>query len=814
MMSVMMDRVQSACKAWANRVVVSLIGLTLFSLPGLWAAGVASAASQAPVDGENAFELRVVGPDGKPVPGATVEIRSDSSSIRRGKLVRSTAYGIIATADAEGVLGVGLPAKSARFFGLFITIPGYGPYWASWSSDNHEEPIPRRFTAELEAGWSVGGIVVDPEGKPIRGAKIHPSIEFKKKPGDHQQLAIGDTLVTDANGKWRFDSVPVSLGSVSLSIDHPDFKPGYQELGRAGFGLANGAEPTGKLVMDRGLTVTGKVTDEDGKPIAGARVRTKFMNDVREASTGEDGSYRLVGCEPQSARIVVSAKYRATDMKELNLGEGIGSVDFRMKPGGTVRIRVLDDQGNPAPKARIFFQQWRGRFSYFEFDHVSQYANDDGTWVWNEAPLDEFRADICPPTDSGMQLVEQPLIAREAEYVFRLPPALVVSGQVIDAETKEPIKEFRVVPGVRRPNKRVYWSTREGFTAKDGRYEVRERRVTDAFLVRIEANGYDAAISREIQATEGKISVDFALKPGKDVAGKVVTPGLQPAKGAIVALGIEGTQINIKNGEFDNGSTHCDRKIADEAGRFRFPSQDKDFQLIITHPSGYARINATPGWETMKIIRLEPWARVEGTFRIGRKPTSDVPLGIRIFNGDSHGPNGPNLFTQHTAVTGPDGKFVFERVIPGQGRIGRELFLTVDDGARAVTSTCQVAANFPAGKTTRLELGGTGRAVVGKLKPAEGLENGVRWNFALVTVATEMEDDPQNAPYFTATVDRDGSFRIDDMPEGKYLMNVRFDRAGGGVLTKHRFEVGMPEPDQAEKPVDLGVLKLDAVARP
>ena len=72
--------------------------------------------------------------------------------------------------------------------------------------------------------------------------------------------------------------------------------------------------------------MTGKVTDEAGKPIAGALVRTKFLNDIREAKTGADGVYRLAGCEPRAARIVVSAKGRATDMKELQhrAGDGTG----------------------------------------------------------------------------------------------------------------------------------------------------------------------------------------------------------------------------------------------------------------------------------------------------------------------------------------------------------------------------------------------------------------------------------------------------------------------------------------------------------
>ena len=60
--------------------------------------------------------------------------------------------------------------------------------------------------------------------------------------------------------------------------------------------------PIGKIVLDRGLELTGKVVDESGKPIVGALVRAKFMNNSREARTGRDGAYRLAGCEARLTR--------------------------------------------------------------------------------------------------------------------------------------------------------------------------------------------------------------------------------------------------------------------------------------------------------------------------------------------------------------------------------------------------------------------------------------------------------------------------------------------------------------------------------
>ncbi len=63
---------------------------------------------------------------------------------------------------------------------------------------------------------------------------------------------------------------------------------------------------------------------------------------------------------------------------------------------------------------------------------------------------------------------------------------------------------------------------------------------------------------------------------------------------------------------------------------------------------------------------------------------------------------------------------MFERVIPGSGRLGRRLVLTVNDGAEDVTSSCMIAANFPAGKTVQIDLGGIGRPAVGKLAATGG----------------------------------------------------------------------------------------------
>jgi len=793
------------------------------------------------------FRLKVVGPDKTPVPHANIEIRTSplptADQLQRGEFVRSGNYGTIARTDDEGQLALTLPRKP-HSFSVKIQQPGYGPYWAGWSNLDHDQPFPKNFTAELDQGWTVGGVVVDGSGMPVADARVHPSVVFKKRPGDSSELHVGTRLSTDSEGKWQFEHVPVSMADVHVAIDHPNYQPLRRSLPRDGFEVKPNEVPSAPLELSAGLMLSGRVTDEAGKPIEGALVRTKFLNDVRQAITDASGAYRIVGCEPSMTQVVVSAAGRAIDMQEVRIGAEMEAVNFSMKPGGKVRIRVVDEQGQGIPKARIFFQRWRDAHAYFPFDHVNQYADEKGLWQWDEAPYDEFQADIGRP--GGMQLSNQSLIARDEEYIFTPPQALVVSGRVIDAVTRQPIDKFRVTPGLRNsdPRIRMNWIPSRSYEASAGQYQIRFTHDYPAHLVQIEAEGYQVAISRDILTNEGQINVDFELQPAEDIAGTLLTMTGEPAAGAKIALGVAGSQISIRNGDINEGSTYALQLTADAEGRFRIPARTEPFQIVITHPSGFAYHKSSDG-PLAQNITLMPWARAEGTFRVGAEPAANVTLsldaGIR-----SYGSDVPNIFSHYDVTTGEGGRFVIERVFPGQGRIGRRILLMVDQGAVEVTSSQRVTKEFTAGVTTTLELGGSGRPVVGSLvPPADGAEP-VLWNFALVNVRVyhaplpqpkvpaELANDPAQSaawwatvgrrwqanfdsqqqqisrlPSYTATVDHDGAFRIDDMPAGDYVMDVRFNQQAAGVLNGYRFTLHPLEAEQSIQPLDLGSLQLE-----
>ena len=807
-------RIQASWLARLGLVMVAILVLPHFR--GVIAA-IPTTQQTAPVAGSvpqlrnvnmDEFRLTVVDPDGQPIAAAVVDFQTSplptAEDILRGQFLKSGSYRAAVQADETGRIVVRGPAEK-RSFAFWITIPGYGPYWGSWSSNSHNEAIPHEFTARLDRAWRVGSVLVDPAGQPVVGAKLRVWIESKKRPDDVRQMSAGAFATSDEQGRWSYPSVPVELGEVSVEIKSPGLKPTIQLLPRTEFKIEPGAVPTSRIQLERGLTVRGRISDDAGQPIAGAMVRTEFHNAIVQDETDGDGTYRLVGCEPIMTTIVVTAPGKAADFREVNAAPDMNPVDFTLQPGRTIRVRVLNQQGQPEAKARIFFQRWRGQQLYFAFNAIDQYADDAGVWTWNEAPPDQFLADICPAGQDGMQLTSQPLTPRSEEYVFRLPPSLVISGTVIDAETSRPIDQFRVVPGGRM-NDQLYWLHHMTFPATNGQFTYRGDRSGSAYLVQVEAQGYQPVASRDIGWNEGKVALTFALRRAAGTGSRVLTPDGQPAAGAKIALSNANAQISIKSGQIDESTTFATRATTDAAGRFSVPAQSSRFQVVVTHPSGYANVTSPVDGEPLGDIALQPWCRVEGTFRIGSALADHVLIQLQA-SGDPSASRIARISNHYQTATDSQGRFVFDRVIPGRGWVGRNILLTVENGAMDVTSSHLVSLDLPPGKTIEVNLGGTGVAVIGKLSPLPGYQGEVFWNFALINVRRE-EREAQPTDSFTATVAPDGTFRIDDVPPGKYLLSARFDKHDAGAKFRYPFEVGPSGVNQAIIPVDLGTIQL------
>ncbi|OAI54099.1 hypothetical protein AYO47_03595 [Planctomyces sp. SCGC AG-212-M04] len=766
------------------------------------------------------FELLIVGPDGKPVPKAEFEIRMSPAPkewiFHRGEASsKPHRYGKLAVADESGAATFEFPAVGLKSLVVNVTTPGFGPFWASWQPDENTAVIPDRYTVHLDAGVSVGGITVDDQGRPVAGVTINPSLEFKKREGDFSQLGVGTRIKSDENGKWVYHSVPATLESLRVGLDHPEYMGGtYVQLPLKDYTVARGAEPSKTLVVPRGETVKGKVTSADGKPIAGAQVRAKFVNSQREAVTDENGSYRLKGCQPGPGYVFATAKGFGPQMAQPQIGPDLGAVDFQLPPGRTIRVRAVDAQGRPIPKFRVFFRRWKIEDYGYGLGLQLAYANENGVWEWNEAPDDPIIADICPP--DLMQLSDQSLVARAEEYVFKFTDQmapLTVFGAVSDKVTGRPIPEFRVVPGTVSGD-RIHWSRSETFDGKDGKFYFRSNYPRGSFRFRVEANGYLTSDSDPVAERGRNSNVQVQLLPGEGVNSAVLLPTGEPAAGATVVIGVARTSMSFTDGEFNGHSSSADRRTTDPAGKFSFPSQVGPFEVVAVHPFGFAWITGVPG-EPVKPMTLTAWARVQGVLNVGRQPGPGIALDLSL-NRDRFGEDGPSVHWNYSTTTGKDGTFGWNRVLPGEGTISRNVRHHVTSRTSRSNWSHSPRVMLRAGEVTKINLGGNGRAVIGKLQAPADLKGPVDWNFGTIQLTGQKPRE-----IYCSAIQLNGSFRIDDVPPGQYKLKVDLDAptqelvADGptiAILEQDLIVVaaGGPASDEA---MDVGMLILKGAGK-
>ncbi len=820
------------------------------------ALGVAQlAVAQDAAAAARSLALTIVGPDDRPVPKAKLEIRLSPVpkewKFHRGTFQKASRYGGMAETDDEGRAHFDLPEGATKRLNISIITPGFAPFWAGWNGDETGDVIPARETIRLDAGVRVGGIVVDDEGRPIPNVEVHPSIEFKKRDGDFSQLGIGNRVKSDAEGRWVFESVPASLASLNVGLEHQEFAAGtYQSLSIKDFTVAPGAQPTRSMTLSRGLSVTGVVIDRQGNPVSGAKVRGEFLNSQREATTNERGEYRLSGCKPEKVTLIATAKGHGPELQRTDVKPGAEPVDFVLPEAKTIRVRMVDAEGKPVPKFRVFFQDWRGDNNDYGLDKVLSYADEKGVWEWREAPADAVVADICPP--NGMQISGERLLARDEEYVFTARPPLAVKGRVIDKATRKPVPAFRVGVGF-ESGADIYWSRRETFDGREGAFSYRTVYPRSSYIFRIEAPGYAAAETRKLSSDEGAVELDVELEAAQDVTGVVLLSDGKPAAGATVAVGLARTQIEFRDGVLREENSQCDRQKTGADGRFRFPPQAGRFELIVVHPAGSAWVTPVAG-EPIDPIRLTAWSRVEGIVKSGPRPLAGAEV-VLSHSSDVYEDGRPRVRWSYRSISPEDGTFRWERVLPGEGTLARVVTYGKTSRGSMSTSSHSQRLSFREGETEQVTLGGTGRTVTGRLQPPEGLQAAPDWSFSCVSMDQtvplpppppmvpagaagneakrrqwweEFQRSPEGIAYLTtlqavqaqqdrarrysAAVEKDGTFRIPDVPPGEYRLTARLE-AGEEVFRGNGNSLGVLNetvtvPGDTEEAFDAGSLQL------
>ena len=226
---------------------------------------------------------------------------------------------------------------------------------------------------ELSRGATISGRVSYEEtGEPIPGVRLWiPNVRDPRVLREAQ---------TGPDGIYRLEHLPV--GEFQVVYDLPDgvvreiVSVDENPLGeRRVVKVGPDEQATGvDFAFERGVCVSGRVVDQEGRPVAGARLQASNRHRGRplsrrlstsEAKTAADGTYHLWGFAPSEEwlyQMTVSAEgYGRIESDSFEVLGAISGKDFVMQKCAVLSGRVVDERGRPVPMAWISLKPAEGQ---------------------------------------------------------------------------------------------------------------------------------------------------------------------------------------------------------------------------------------------------------------------------------------------------------------------------------------------------------------------------------------------------------------------------------------------------------------------
>jgi uncharacterized GH25 family protein len=393
--------------------------------------------SNAP-EGFRHMTVRTVDDAGKAVPNTRIYVCIWPDDDEKYKTSKANYF-----TDDEGKVDVLVP-DPPRLFRVWTQKDGYVPLFAQWWPEHQPDgdQIPDEFTFTLPTGTKIGGTIMDDAGKPIAGATVEVMLVQQGDPGRLQRPVPSTWLaevpgpgenpcITDGQGRWSLNNVPAGDNvNVRVKLSHPGFINdttwgGLQE--EQGVTMASLRDATAKIAMYEGIHARGTIT-ADGKPVADAVVvwgDNPYMQEgSQEVRTAANGEYELPPLAPGVYPLTVIAEGWRPELSIVEIDDGMPPANFELQRGNLLRIKFVDENGEPIPEVYVGLRGWRGKESLYNHKHpnvldtkIPLQADKDGVYEWTWAPPDEVKYSFGK---KGYQQNESVLIADEEEYVVEL----------------------------------------------------------------------------------------------------------------------------------------------------------------------------------------------------------------------------------------------------------------------------------------------------------------------------------------------------------------------------------------------------------
>jgi len=317
------------------------------------------------------FEGRVTGPDGKPVAGA--RLRANNGPKRADGVTISEIWTEATTGD-DGRYRM---YAQADVYDIQVRVPGVGVARLPDTSLGADEA--KRLDVRLDRGVTFRAKMVDSLTRdPVPGVRLwhwqHPGIEGRS--GKDGVVAIPDMISgrfdfkVDAPGyaRWWSDKAFSEWSRFQVDATRGGWQRNFDDID---FDVASGIGPV-TIAVERGVTVTGRVLDPDGKLVVGATVApaltgsgNSLTGDTRfSVETGADGKftavlpasggreYNLVAHDGKYGQWRIWANGVLAPFRS-KPGETFRDVELRLTQPATVRGRVTDADGRPVPGREV-----------------------------------------------------------------------------------------------------------------------------------------------------------------------------------------------------------------------------------------------------------------------------------------------------------------------------------------------------------------------------------------------------------------------------------------------------------------------------
>lgn len=613
--------------------------------------------------------------------------------------------------DNDGFIEIRLP-EDYRIIRIWAVAEGYANMFANWEELEIKSGglPPNEFVFPMIPAVEVGGTVVDEQGTPIEGV----SVEVKRvsNPEDNSQrikygtwLAQGtDARITDEKGRWTLDNVPPGDDiQLELKLTHPDYisDDNWGDIQKTqSIAQKDLRDQTAGIVLNKGIQVAGTITGPDGKPVDNALIvwgdTPYFQSGSQEIAVENDGTYQTPTQKNGKLRITVIAPGYAPQTTLVDIGPDLEDVDFSLEPGNKLEIQFVDTDGNPVPDVYAGIQQWRRSKALYNNQHpdvantrIPTKSNRVGLYTWDWAPEDTITWSFFARGFSAVPEVD--LAASDEPHTIVLNRPTKFTGRVTDTAGK-PIASFRVTPQ-RHFNDRISLRNSDMVRGKDGQFEIEIKSQAGQYSLRIEAEGYEPAITKSFDRDAACDPFQMTMKKSKATLVHVVDENGQAVKDATVVIAPSDQTIDLNNYLRQMSFRQGENTKTNQSGNFILNSSTTPRSLIVISDRGLGETSAYPGQPVDDIV-VKDWAQVEGQIRARGEPWQ-----ARYFVKSNRYLDGHLFHVQMnwSGSTDGNGQFQVPRIAALPSTIS---FFNLDAPNR---NRCNIAFDPQGGKTSKID---------------------------------------------------------------------------------------------------------------